>query len=579
MRTTFGLATTLAGVLTCLPLDGAAPRFYPDDPVAKNHDTQDASGTTFFEVDDAFESMESLFTNAGDPVRDVRAVAINTVDQVPDSSWFTNRAGVVPLTPADVARGPNVTNGPAAGVWTVVSAKSDGIMPGFVIRDRAGLDWFIKFDPVGYAGMASGAEVTSTRLLWALGMNVPENHIAYLRPGQLVLAPSATIRTHNRKRAMATRDIAQLLERAARGADGTYRVLASRRIDGKPLGPFRFHGVRPDDPNDYIRHEHRRELRGLATWAAWLNHVDAKSSNTFDALVTENGRAFVKHYLIDFGSTLGSAGVRPREPFEGSEYLYDGRSTLRSALGLGFDVRPWRHVRRFESAEAGALPDSTDWDPDAWKPRYPNPAFLRARADDRFWAARRVRALTPDLVAAAVDAADYKDEASRAAVLTFLLQRRAAIVRRYLTGINPVVDPRLDAGGLLRFDNAAVDADVARIPPGYHTRWSWFDNATGATTPFGDVWSVTGEVAAPQPLTPAPDRFVKVEIRATGALDPSWDAPVHAYFRGTDRAWSLVGFEQMPAGNPPSPARLAGDPGTATVARRAASGMSPAAAR
>ena len=77
----------------------------------------------------------------------------------------------------------------------------------------------------------------------------------------------------------------------------------------------------------------------------------------------------------------------------------------------------------------------------------------------------------------------------------------------------------------------------------------------------------------------APGRFVKVEIRATGAIDPSWDAPVHAYFRGTDRAWSLVGFEQMPAGNPPSPARLAGDPGAATVARRAASGTSPAAAR
>jgi hypothetical protein len=570
MRRTFGLATTIAGVLACLPLDGAGPRFYPDDPIARYDDTQDASRMTFFEVDDDFESMESLFANAGDPAGNVRAVAINTVDQAPDSSWFTNRAGAIPLTPADVARGPNVTGGPASGAWTVVSAKTDGVMPGFVIQDRAGIDWFIKFDPIGYGGMASGAEVTSTRLLWALGMNVPENHIAYLRAEQLLLAPSAKIRTQNRKRAMDHGDVAQVLERAARSTDGTYRVLASRRIDGKPLGPFRFHGIRPDDPNDYVPHEHRRELRGLATWAAWLNHVDSKSSNTFDALVTENGRTFVKHYLIDFGSTLGSAGVRPREPFEGFEYLYEGRSTLTSVFGLGFEIKPWRHGRRFVSPEAGALPDSARWNPDAWKPRYPNPAFLRGRADDRFWAARRVQALTPELIAAAVDAADYKDEASREAVLTFLLERRAAIVRRYLTGINPVVDPRLDASGMLRFDNAAVDADVAHIPPGYLTRWSSVDNATGATTPLGDVWSTTNELGAPRPIKPAPGRFLKIEISATGAANPSWAAPVHAYFRGGRDTWSLVGFEQMPEGTPASPTRLAKNTGAAAIARRAA---------
>jgi hypothetical protein len=579
MRTPFRLAAAITGALACTSIDGAAPRFYRDDPVARHDDTQDASRMTFFEVDDDFEGVESLFMNAGDPASNVRAVAINTVDQVPDSSWFINRAGSIALTPADVARGPNVTNGPASGTWTVVSAKSEGVMPGLVVRDRAGIDWFIKFDPIGYGGMASGAEVVSTRLLWALGFNVPENHVAHVRAEDLVLSPTATIRTHNRKRAMQKSDVFRVLEGTARDADGAYRVLASRRIDGKPLGPFRFHGIRPDDPNDYIPHEHRRELRGLATWAAWLNHVDAKSSNTFDALVTDNGRKVVKHYLIDFGSTLGSAGVRPREPFEGFEYLVEGRSTLKSALGLGFDIKPWRHGQRFESPEAGALPGSRNWNPDAWKPRYPNPSFVRARADDRFWAARKLLAVTPDLIAAAVDAAAYEDEASRQAVLAFLLQRRAAIVRRYLTGINPIVNPRLDASGTLRFDNAAVDADVARVPPGYRTVWSWFDNATGATTPIGEVRSITGEVTAPLPIAPAPGVFVKLEISATGAVEPSWAVPVHAYFRGGDRTWSLVGFEQMPEGNPASPARVAWNARGPAVARRTSEGTAATPAR
>jgi hypothetical protein len=152
-------------------------------------------------------------------------------------------------------------------------------------------------------------------------------------------------------------------------------------------------------------------------------------------------------------------------------------------------------------------------------------------------------------------------------------------VRRYLTGINPVVDPRLDESGTLRFDNAAVDADVARIPPGYRTRWSWFDNATGATKPIGEVTSITGEVAAPRPISPVPGLFVKIEISATGAAQPSWAVPVHAYFRGGDRTWSLVGFEQMPEGNPASPAQVARNAHGPAVARRTSQGTAASSTR
>ena len=65
---------------------------------------------------------------------------INTVDEVPDGPYFVNRAGRMPLTPALVARAANTSDGPAPGKWTVVSAKSDGVTPGFTIRDTAGSD-------------------------------------------------------------------------------------------------------------------------------------------------------------------------------------------------------------------------------------------------------------------------------------------------------------------------------------------------------------------------------------------------------------------------------------------------------
>ena len=58
-------------------------------------------------------------------------------------------------------------------------------------------------------------------------------------------------------------------------------------------------------------------LRGLFVFASWLNHQDTRSINSMDTLVTENGRQYLKHYLIDFGSILGSDGIGAKEPWYG----------------------------------------------------------------------------------------------------------------------------------------------------------------------------------------------------------------------------------------------------------------------
>ena len=190
------------------------------------------------------------------------------------------------LTAEEVDTGPNTSAGPAPGIWTVSSSKSDGITPGFTIKDSSGERWFLKFDPPGYRGMSTGTEVTATKLMWALGYNVPENHIAYVRRWQLVVGDGATFTPRGgKRRTMRPDDIDDLLEATSQEKDGTYRVVASRALPGKPIGRLRFFGTRPDDPNDIIPHENRRELRGYGVFAAWLNHVDAKSINSLDTLV------------------------------------------------------------------------------------------------------------------------------------------------------------------------------------------------------------------------------------------------------------------------------------------------------
>lgn len=541
------LVAAIAAVATTLSATQATPKFYSDDPMWTLVDTQDASGVEESEVDLTVDVTINLFGRPGDSRRNVRALSINTVDEVPDSNWFVNRAGRLPLTADDVARGPDVTDGPAAGTWLVTSAKSDGVTPGFTIRDAAGRIWFLKFDPPAHRGMATGTEVAVNKLMWALGFHVPEYHVAALHRDQLTIGPTATVRSTNGiRRLMQPEDIDALLKQASRDADGSYRVSASLALPGASAGHFRFHGTRPDDPNDIVPHEHRRELRGYGTFAAWLNHVDAKAGNTKDTLVTENGRVVVRHWLLDFGSTLGSGGVWPREAWEGSEYMVEPADVGRGIRAFGFFVKPWRTVDLYTSPTIGSLPrDNSTFDPDGWRPRVPNAAFVRARADDKFWAATKLAAISDDMIRAAIREGQFDDEDAERFLAGAIIERRDAILRAYLPAINPVTLPSLGAGGVLTFGNAAVDAGVAEAPSGYRAEWFTFDNLTRNSMPVGETSGAASRLDAPSGLPTAPGSYIRVEITATGGR-ASWNEPVHAYFVRTIEGWRLVGFERQP---------------------------------
>jgi len=85
---------------------GAEPRFFHDDPLVREPDTQDASKVQAWDIDLAIDLATNLFSRPGDKTPDVRAQNVNTIDEVPDSSWFTNRIGARPLSIEDAVRGP-----------------------------------------------------------------------------------------------------------------------------------------------------------------------------------------------------------------------------------------------------------------------------------------------------------------------------------------------------------------------------------------------------------------------------------------------------------------------------------------
>jgi hypothetical protein len=283
-------------------------------------------------------------------------------------------------------------------------------------------------------------------------------------------------------------------------------------------------------------------------FAAWLNHVDAKPFNSLDTLVEDEGGAYVRHHLMDFGSALGSGGVRPAEYWAGAEGLFDVGAVRRRMVGFGFAHAAWHTTPFFESRTIGRLPmDNAGFNPDAWAPRVPNPAFRHARADDNFWAARKLMAMRTELIRAAVRAGQFDDPASEDFLVRALADRRDAIGRAYLTAVNPIVDPALDENGVLSFGNAAVDADFARAPRGYRAVWQAFDNTTRATQWLGETTSRSTTMAAPDYLPRRQSSFVRVELGAVGSEIAPWETPIAVYFRLRADGWQLVGLERLPA--------------------------------
>ncbi|HEY7442257.1 MAG TPA: hypothetical protein VH701_07555, partial [Vicinamibacterales bacterium] len=240
-----GLALTM-DVVSTTAQQGAARKFYSDDPLTREPETQDASGVQEWDIDLIFDLALNLFGRPGDSTPNVRAKNVNTIDEVPDSSWFTNRILARPLSVEDVSRGPLTGAGPVPGMWTISRPKEAGAAPGFTMQDAKGETWFVSFDAEGNAEAATGAILVANKIFWALGYWQVENHLIQVRPDQLVISETATVRPPSGvRRRMRKSDLDDVLRRSHRSADGSYRAVAGRGVPGRTLGGFKYHGTRP----------------------------------------------------------------------------------------------------------------------------------------------------------------------------------------------------------------------------------------------------------------------------------------------------------------------------------------------
>ncbi len=211
-------------------------------------------------------------------------------------------------------------------------------------------------------------------------------------------------------------------------------------------------------------------------------------------------------------------------------------------LTLGAALSPWQTVNYVEFPSVGKF-EGKVFDPRDWRPQTPTPAYMELRDDDAFWAARRVAAFTDEMIRAIVRVGEISDPVAEKYLADVLVERRDKVKSVYLTAINPIVKPRLDANGL-SFDNAAVSGGVASGPVTYRASWMTFDNAIGATKPIGETTSATTTIAPPAGIPSS--GFIAIDIAAESAAHPAWKQPVRAVFRQETGGWKLVGLERMP---------------------------------
>ena len=239
----------------------------------------------------------------------------------------------------------------------------------------------------GMRSLATGAEMVTSRILYALGYHVGENYIVRFGREQIVVSEAGqVVSTGGHTGRLTDTDIDQFLNSVASGPGPTYRAVATRLPSDRSrvLGPYQVFGVRSDDPNDVVPHEQRRDLRGLFVFCAWLDFNNMRAVNTADVLVEDEGIPYIRHHLFDFTETLGSSALGgPKRAWEGHERLYPGIATIAANVaGLGVYTPGWMRARYPKLRGVGHF-DYETFDPDRWTPNSLIAPFVNRLPDER----------------------------------------------------------------------------------------------------------------------------------------------------------------------------------------------------
>jgi hypothetical protein len=404
----------------------------------------------------------------------VHAEDINVYDEVPDSAFFENRHARNPLTIEQLVKGPAVNDGPADGTLTVTKGKSEGLNPGFFIKDSRGDKYLLKFDPATHRELTTSTESIVSRFYHAFGSHVPQYTVFVFDPSRLVPAEDATMIDRTGFKKKLTQDkLEEFMIQIPLDDKGLMRASASKILKGEPMGAFNFIGRRKDDPEDKIRHEKRRVIRALRVFGSWLNNNDVRRQNTLDMWVTEDGRSFLKHYLIDFNSSFGAAAKGSKPPQFTHEYFVDYGEVVRNMFGFGFRRSDWQkrwdeNGKKENDSQSLGYFDNKYFSPEKYKVQLPYYAFKDLTRADGYWAAKIIMAFKDDEIRSLISTGRLSEKENEEYIYQMLRERQEAIGRYWYSQATPAENFSLRER-VLTFADIEVESGFARAEDSVYT--------------------------------------------------------------------------------------------------------------
>jgi len=486
------------------------------------------------------------------------SVNVNSLDEVPDSSWFTNRLGVRPVSLDELRLNEckkewllDPDHAPD-GSWLIDQGKTSGSTPGFRMSVPGKGKYLVKVEATGLPERQVAATVIGEAVYYATGYNATCEQALLVRPSVFKLKPGLRAAHGNfgDEYDFDQKAVDDLFAKSNKHG-GLLRVSASAWVPGYVTQQFRYEGTRSDDPNDVVPHQHRRELRASRLISAWLDHFDAREGNSLATWVTDvkggppdASPGHLVHLMMGTSAALGSSwDWDPITRRLGYSYVVDWGDMAADFVTLGATTRVWETTQRAPGHEMFGYFNVQAFDPERWKNEYPNAAFSRMTERDAAWMARILAWFTPQMVRTLAEMAQFADPANTDYLESVLDGRLAKILERYLTRVSPIGGVHVEGTNVLCGVDLAEWRGLreperfryaARVPRG---PWLRVERRQGA-----QVCVSLPHVATDDGLRDdAPERYVRVRIQDGVARGP---LVAHLYDLGPKRGYVLAGLER-----------------------------------
>jgi len=443
-----------------------------------------------------------------DPKRPADAGDVNSLDEVPRSSWFQ------PLGPELLLQDPPIIDdGPPEPPLTLVPDVPRANDYGICVVDARGIRYELRRDNANRPEMRTSAAIISSRLIRSVGLLTPESHIVFLAPSDFASfnpgAPGEGL----------AKPVERFLRDGPPSVDGRYRMSSVRWPVGVDVGVTESYDVRGDDPNDVVPHRDRRTLRSLKVLGAWLAISSINPRKTRDAYVGPAGQGHVRHYLVGLEDALGAGSV-----------VWKQKKGLRTDLGGGtgfnlitFGLWPGSDSVPTQRSVLALGNIDEDVDPGGFKASPPYAPISHFQSADGYWAAKRIAAVPLKTIIQAVHAARIFDATARIELVRLIVARRQRVVAYWYGQVTPAEVQRV-RGSIIVLRDEAVSRAVSHVGEvRYHVTVLDEDGDELTGTRIIELTAAEFAVEIPQELlrVPGRDRLVlRLRAEVNGKLRP-----------------------------------------------------------